>query len=70
MLPVFVSEAGPVGSHSELPEELTEPLLDLDPFVSAFIPAERLSSPEAVAVIHSRVIEARHAAAKCSKQPT
>lgn len=62
--PVFISEAGPVGSHSELPEELTEPFLDLDPLLSAFIPAGSLSASEAVAVINSRVVEARHAAAK------
>lgn len=58
--PVFISEPGPVGPHSELPEELTEPLLDVGPLLSAFIRAGPLSSSEAVAVVNSRVVEARH----------
>lgn len=60
-LPVFICEAGAVGPHSELAEELTEPLLDLNPLLSAFVHAGPLSSTEAVAVVHSRVVKARHA---------
>lgn len=56
--PVFISEAGPVGPHSELAEELSEPLLDLAALLSAFIPAGTLSTSEAVAVINSRVVKA------------
>lgn len=58
--PVFICEAGAVRSHSELAKELTEPFLDLDPLLSAFIHAGSLSTSEAVAVVHSRVVEARH----------
>lgn len=58
--PVFICEAGAIGSHSELPEEFTEPFLDLNSLLSAFIHARYLSTSEAVTVVHSRVVEARH----------
>lgn len=58
--PVFIREAGAVGPHSELAEELTEPFLDVDPLLSAFIHAGSLSSSETVTVVHSRVVKARH----------
>ncbi|PWA15519.1 hypothetical protein CCH79_00014729 [Gambusia affinis] len=54
--------AGPVGSHSELAQELAEPLLDLDALLSAFVPAGSLSSSEVVAVVNPGVVEARHPA--------
>lgn len=61
--PVFVCKAGPVGSHSELAQELAEPLLDLDALLSAFVPAGSLSSSsEAVAVVNPGVVEAGHPA--------
>lgn len=58
--PVFICEAGAIGSHSELPEEFTEPFLDLNSLLSAFIHARYLSTSEAVTVVHSWVVEARH----------
>lgn len=58
--PVFICEAGAVSPHSELPEELTEPFLDLDPLLSAFIHPGSLSTSQAVTVVISRVVKARH----------
>lgn len=58
--PVCVREARAVGAHSELPEELPEPFLDLGLLQSAFIAAVSLSTSEVVAVVNSRVVKARH----------
>lgn len=60
VLPVFIGESRAVGSDSKLAQELSKPLLDVDPLLSAFVHAVSLSTSKAVAVINPGVIEARH----------
>lgn len=65
--PVFVSEAGSVGSDSELAKKLTEPSLDVDPFQSTFVHHCSLSTSKVFAIVNSGVVKSRHNEVSCGE---